>query len=103
MAKGLNLVEKLIRPHLAAGEMRVGDEIGIAIDQTLTQDPLGTMADLQIEGMGVGRVKTKLSVSYVDHCLLQEGFENSDDHRYLQTVAAKHGILFSKPGNGICH
>ncbi|MHB8771887.1 MAG: aconitate hydratase [Syntrophales bacterium] len=103
MAKGQNLVEKLIRAHLRSGEMRIGTEIGIAIDQTLTQDPLGTMAYLQFEGMGVPRAKTKLSVSYVDHCLLQEGFENSDDHRYLQTVAAKHGILFSKPGNGICH
>ncbi len=103
MNKGFNLVEKLIRAHLVSGEMRIGSEIGISIDQTLTQDPLGTMAYLQFEAMGVPRVKTKLSVSYVDHCLLQEGFENSDDHRYLQTVAAKYGILFSKPGNGICH
>ena len=103
MNKGFNLVEKLIRSHLVSGEMRIGSEIGISIDQTLTQDPLGTMAYLQFEAMGVPRVKTKLSVSYVDHCLLQEGFENSDDHRYLQTVAAKYGILFSKPGNGICH
>ncbi|MBE0558725.1 MAG: aconitate hydratase, partial [Proteobacteria bacterium] len=103
MDRGFNLVEKLIRSHLVSGEMRIGSEIGISIDQTLTQDPLGTMAYLQFEAMGVPRVKTKLSVSYVDHCLLQEGFENSDDHRYLQTVAAKYGILFSKPGNGICH
>ena len=103
MSKGFNLVEKLIRSHLVSGEISIGSEIGISIDQTLTQDPLGTMAYLQFEAMGVPRVKTKLSVSYVDHCLLQEGFENSDDHRYLQTVAAKYGILFSKPGNGICH
>ncbi len=103
MDRELNLIEKLIRSHLVSGEMRIGSEIAISIDQTLTQDPLGTMAYLQFEAMGVERVKTKLSVSYVDHCLLQEGFENSDDHRYLQTVAAKYGILFSKPGNGICH
>ena len=103
MDRGFNLVEKLIRTHLVSGEMRIEAEIGISIDQTLTQDPLGTMAYLQFEAMGVPRVRTKLSVSYVDHCLLQEGFENSDDHRYLQTVAVKYGILFSKPGNGICH
>ena len=83
--------------------MKIGTEISIAIDQTLTQDPLGTMAYLQFEAMGIPQVKTKLSVSYVDHCMLQEGFEHSDDHRYLQTVAARYGILFSKPGNGICH
>lgn len=100
---GLNLVEKLIKSHLASGEMKTGSEISISIDQTLTQDPLGTMAYLQFESMGIDQVKTKLSVSYVDHCMLQDGFENADDHQYLQTVAAKHGILFSKPGNGICH
>ena len=100
---GLNLVEKLIKSHLISGEMKIGTEISIAIDQTLTQDPLGTMAYLQFEAMGIPQVKTKLSVSYVDHCMLQEGFEHSDDHRYLQTVAARYGILFSKPGNGICH
>jgi aconitate hydratase len=103
MSRGLNLVEKLIRAHLISGETNSGSEISISIDQTLTQDPLGTMAYLQFEAMGVPKVKTRLSVSYVDHCMLQEGFENSDDHRYLQTVAAKYGILFSKPGNGICH
>ena len=100
---GLNLTEKIIGAHLISGEMKAGAEISIAIDQTLTQDPLGTMAYLQFEAMGIPQVRTKLSVSYVDHCMLQEGFEHSDDHRYLQTVAAKHGILFSKPGNGICH
>ena len=83
--------------------MRIGSEISIAIDQTLTEDPLGTIAYLQFEAMGIPKVRTKLSVSYVDHCMLQEGFEHSDDHRYLQTVAEKYGILFSKPGNGICH
>ncbi|MDA8126016.1 MAG: aconitate hydratase [Deltaproteobacteria bacterium] len=100
---GLNLFEKIVKRHLVSGELNPGSEISIAIDQTLTEDPLGTMAYLQFEAMGVPRVKTRLSVSYVDHCLLQEGFENPDDHRYLQTVAAKYGILFSKPGNGICH
>ncbi len=100
---GFNLVEKLIKDHLVSGEMQAGSEISISIDQTLTQDPLGTMAYLQFEAMEIPRVRTKLSVSYVDHCMLQEGFENSDDHLYLQTVAAKYGILFSKPGNGICH
>lgn len=100
---GFNLIEKIIKTHLVSGEMRVGSEICISIDQTLTQDPLGTMAYLQFEAMGIPKVKTKLSVAYVDHCMLQEGFEHSDDHQYLQTVAAKHGILFSKPGNGICH
>jgi aconitate hydratase len=103
MDMGFNLIEKLIKTHLVSGEMRSGSEIAIAIDQTLTEDPLGTNAYLQFEAMGIPKVRTKLSVSYVDHCMLQEGFEHSDDHRYLQTVAEKHGILFSKPGNGICH
>ena len=98
-----NLTEKLIASHLVSGAMVTGSEISIAIDQTLTQDALGTMAYLEFEAMGVARVKTKLSVSYVDHLMLQEGFENSDDHKYLSTVAAKYGVLFSKPGNGICH
>jgi aconitate hydratase len=98
-----NLTEKLIASHLVSGEMVKGDEISITIDQTLTQDALGTMAYLEFEAMGVARVKTKLSVSYVDHLMLQEGFENSDDHKYLSTVAAKYGVVFSKPGNGICH
>ena len=98
-----NLTEKLIASHLVSGERVKGSEISISIDQTLTQDALGTMTYLEFEAMGVERVKTKLSVSYVDHLMLQEGFENSDDHKYLSTVAAKYGVLFSKPGNGICH
>lgn len=100
---GFNLIEKLIKSHLVSGEMRSGSEISITIDQTLTEDPLGTIAYLQFEAMGIPKVRTKLSVSYVDHCMLQEGFEHSDDHRYLQTTAEKYGLLFSKPGNGICH
>ncbi len=100
---GDNLLEKLTKSHLLSGEVKAGVEVGIRIDQTLTQDALGTMAYLQFEAMGVPRVRTRLSVSYADHLTLQEGFENADDHRYLQTVAAKYGILFSKPGNGICH
>jgi aconitate hydratase len=103
MDMGFNLIEKLIKSHLVTGDMRIGSEISIAIDQTLTEDPLGTIAYLQFEAMGIPKVRTKLSVSYVDHCMLQEGFEHSDDHRYLQTTAEKYGILFSKPGNGICH
>lgn len=98
-----NLAQKIISEHLAEGKMIPGEEIGIRIDQTLTQDATGTMAYLQFEAMEVPRVKTKLSVSYVDHNTLQTGFENADDHRYLQSVAAKHGIYFSRPGNGICH
>ena len=98
-----NLTEKLIASHLVSGEMVRGSEISIKIDQTLTQDALGTMAYLEFEAMGVERVQTKLSVSYVDHLMLQEGFENSDDHKYLRTVADKYGIIYSKPGNGICH
>ena len=98
-----NLAEKLIATHLVSGEMKPGSEISIRIDQTLTMDALGTMAYLQFETMGVTEVKTKLSISYVDHLMLQMGFENADDHRYLETVAAKYGIVYSKPGNGICH
>lgn len=98
-----NLVQKIISDHLISGEMNPGSEISIRIDQTLTQDATGTMAYLQFEAMGVPTVKTKLSVSYVDHNTLQTGFENADDHLFLQTVAAKHGIYFSRPGNGICH
>ena len=100
---GQNLTRKIIAAHLVAGEMKTGTEIAIRIDQTLTQDATGTMAYLQFEAMGVPRVKTELSVSYVDHNTLQTGFENADDHRFLQTVAAKYGIYFSRPGNGICH
>jgi len=100
---GDNLVRKIIKNHLVSGEMIPGHEIAIKIDQTLTQDATGTMAYLQFEAMGVPRVKTKLSVSYVDHNTLQTGFENADDHLFLQTIASKYGIYFSRPGNGICH
>lgn len=100
---GDNLVQKIIKTHLVAGDLIPGQEIAIKIDQTLTQDATGTMAYLQFEAMGVPRVKTKLSVSYVDHNTLQTGFENADDHRFLQSVAARYGIYFSRPGNGICH
>ena len=98
-----NLTRRIIRNHLISGNMVAGEEISLRIDQTLTQDATGTMAYLQFESMGIDRVKTELSVSYVDHSCLQVGFRNADDHRYLQTVAAKHGIVFSRPGNGICH
>jgi aconitate hydratase len=97
------MTQQLITPHLASGQLVAGSEISIRIDQTLTQDALGTMAFLEFEAIGIERVKTRLSVSYVDHLTLQEGFENSDDHRYLMTVADRFGVLFSKPGNGICH
>lgn len=100
---GLNLAQKLIKNHLVTGEMITGKEVAIRIDQTLTQDSTGTMAYLQFEAMGIERVKTKKSVAYIDHNMLQTGPENADDHLYIQTVAKKHGIYFSKPGNGICH
>ncbi|MFZ5974385.1 MAG: aconitate hydratase [Bacillota bacterium] len=100
---GKNLAQKIIAEHLVEGEMTVGSEIAIRIDQTLTQDSTGTMAYLQFEAMGVPRVKTKRSVAYIDHNTLQTGFENADDHRYIGSVASKYGIYFSKPGNGICH
>ena len=100
---GYTLAQKIIRAHLVSGEMKPGTEIGLRIDQTLTQDATGTMAYLQFEAMGTERVKTELSVAYIDHNTLQAGFENADDHRYIQTVAKKHGIRFSRPGNGICH
>ncbi|MBI5409641.1 MAG: aconitate hydratase [Nitrospirae bacterium] len=99
----MNAAQKLISSHLVSGNMKPGEEIAISIDQTLTQDATGTMAYLEFEAMGIPKVKTKLSVSYIDHNTLQTGFENADDHRFLQTIAAKHGIYFSKPGNGICH
>lgn len=98
-----NITYKILKEHLIKGELVKGKEIGIRIDQTLTQDATGTMAYLQFESMGIDRVKTDVSVSYVDHNTLQEGFENADDHRYLQSVAEKYGIFFSRPGNGICH
>jgi aconitate hydratase len=100
---GLTLAQKIIKSHLVSGEMTVGSEIGLKIDQTLTQDATGTMAYLEFEAMGVPRVKTERSVAYIDHNTLQTGFENADDHRYIQSVAQKHGIYFSRPGNGICH
>ena len=100
---GKTIAEKIIEKHLVFGTMEPGSEIALKIDQTLTQDATGTMAYLEFETMGIPRVKTELSVAYVDHNTLQCGFENADDHRYLQTVAAKHGVRFSRPGNGICH
>ena len=100
---GLNLTQKIIKDHLLEGEMIPGSEIGIKIDQTLTQDSTGTMAYLQLEAMEIDKVKTKRSVAYIDHNMLQQGFENADDHKYIQTVAHKHGVYFSRPGNGICH
>jgi aconitate hydratase len=100
---GLNLTRKIIAAHLAGGEMAAGCEIALKIDQTLTQDATGTMAFLQFEAMGIERVRTELSVSYIDHNTLQAGFENADDHRFLQTAAARYGVYFSRPGNGICH
>lgn len=99
----MNLTQKILAAHLLTGELIPGTEISIRIDQTLTQDSTGTMAYLQFEAMGVERVKTKRSVAYIDHNTLQTGFENADDHQYIQTVAKKHGIYCSKPGNGICH
>lgn len=100
---GDTLSQKIIKNHLVSGEMKVGNEIGIRIDQTLTQDATGTMAYLELEAMGIDRVKTELSVAYIDHNTLQTGFENADDHRFIQSVCKKRGVRFSRPGNGICH
>ncbi len=100
---GLTIAQKIIKNHLVEGEMVVGNDIALKIDQTLTQDATGTMAYLEFETMGIDRVKTERSVAYIDHNTLQSGFENADDHRYIQSVAKKHGIYFSRPGNGICH
>ncbi len=100
---GLTLAEKILQAHIRSGEAKKGEEVGLCIDQTLTQDATGTMAYLQFEAMGIDRVKTERSVAYIDHNTLQNGFENADDHRYIQTVCKKHGIWFSHPGNGICH
>ena len=100
---GYTIAQKIIKNHLLSGEMTVGTDIGLKIDQTLTQDATGTMAYLEFEAIGVPRVKTEKSVAYIDHNTLQTGFENADDHRFIQTVAKKHGIWFSRPGNGICH
>ncbi len=100
---GLTLTEKILKAHVVDGEFKKGAEIGIKIDQTLTQDATGTMAYLEFEAMGIPRVKTERSVAYIDHNTLQSGFENADDHRFIGSVAKKHGIYFSRPGNGICH
>ncbi|MBQ4096968.1 MAG: aconitate hydratase, partial [Clostridia bacterium] len=100
---GLTLTEKILTAHLVDGEMKKGSEIGIKIDQTLTQDATGTMAYIEFEAMGIDQVRTERSVAYIDHNTLQSGFENADDHRFIGSVAKKHGIYFSRPGNGICH
>ncbi len=99
----MNLTYQILKNHLVEGELKAGQEIAIKIDQTLTQDSTGTMAYLQFEAMGVPRVKTELSVAYIDHNTIQSGFENADDHKYLETVTKKHGVRLSKPGNGVCH
>ena len=101
MAKSVTY--KILEKHLTEGQLKKGNEIGINIDTTLTQDATGTMADLQYEQMGIDRVQTMLSVSYIDHNTLQMGFENADDHRYLTSFARKYGLVLSKAGNGICH
>lgn len=100
---GDNLVYKILKSHIVEGELKKGEPIALKIDRTLTQDSTGTMAYLQLEAMGIDRVKTKKSVAFVDHNMLQQGFENADDHKFIQTVASKYGVYFSKPGNGICH
>ena len=100
---GLTLCEKIIKNHLVDGEYAPGNEVGIRIDQTLTQDATGTMAYLELEAMDIDRVKTELSVAYIDHNTLQTGFENADDHKFIQTVCKKRGVRYSRPGNGICH
>ena len=100
---GLTIAQQIIKEHLISGEMVAGNEIALRIDQTLTQDATGTMAYLEFEAIGIPRVRTKLSVAYIDHNTLQSGFENADDHRYIQSVAKKFGLRFSRPGNGICH
>ncbi|SFC67607.1 aconitate hydratase [Clostridium uliginosum] len=98
-----NLVYKILKSHVIEGELKTGEPVGLKIDKTLTQDSTGTMAYLQLEAMGIDRVKTKKSVAFIDHNMLQQGFENADDHKFIQTVASKYGVYFSKPGNGICH
>ena len=101
---GLGVAQKLIAAHLVSGDMKkTGEEIGLKIDQTLTQDATGTMAYLEFEAMKIPRVRTELSVAYIDHNTLQTGFENADDHRFIQSAARKYGLIFSRPGNGICH
>lgn len=100
---GLTIAQKIIKEHMVSGSMEVGSEVALRIDQTLTQDATGTMAYLEFETMGIPRVKTELSVAYIDHNTLQSGFENADDHRFIQSMAKKYGLYFSRPGNGICH
>ena len=99
----LTVAQKIISEHLVRGKMISGEEIILSIDQTLTQDATGTMVYLQLEALGVNKIKTKKSVAYIDHNTLQAGPENADDHLYIQTIAKKYGIFFSRPGNGICH
>ena len=100
---GLTIAQKIIKEHLISGDMTPGSEVALRIDQTLTQDATGTMAYLEFETMGIPRVRTELSVAYIDHNTLQSGFENADDHRFIQSMAKKYGLYFSRPGNGICH
>lgn len=100
---GQTIAQKIIAKHLLSGEMKAGAEIALKIDQTLTQDATGTMAYLEFESMGIPRVRTEKSVAYIDHNTLQTGFENPDDHLFIQTIAKKYGVYFSRPGNGICH
>ena len=99
----LTLAEKILKAHTVDGEFKKGSEIGLKIDQTLTQDATSTMAYIEFEAMGIGQVRTERSVAYIDHNTLQSGFENADDHRFIASVAKKHGIYYSRPGNGICH
>src|SRR6056300_1234770 len=100
---GKTVTQKILADHLVEGDLKQGEEIAIRIDQTLTQDATGTMAYLEFEAIGIPRVKTELSVSYVDHNLVQSDFKNADDHRFLQSIARKYGLYFSPPGNGISH
>ena len=100
---GFTIAQKIIQAHLISGDITPGSEVALRIDQTLTQDATGTMAYLEFESMGIDRVRTERSVAYIDHNTLQSGFENADDHQFIQSIAKKHGIYFSRPGNGICH
>jgi len=100
---GYTVAQKILKSHIVEGSLEKGGEIGVKMDQTLTQDSTGTMAYLQFEAMGIRRVRTELSVAYIDHNLLQTGFENADDHAFIRSITKKSGILFSRPGNGICH
>ena len=100
---GYTIAQKIIKEHMVGGSMDAGSEVALKIDQTLTQDATGTMAYLEFETMGIPRVRTELSVAYIDHNTIQSGFENADDHRFIQSMAKKYGLKFSRPGNGICH